>query len=57
MDIGHAGARWLSAHGAAYGLCTVYRNEAWHFERRPGAISNGCPAMYADPTQDPRMRA
>lgn len=46
---------WLSRHGAAYGLCQVYRNEPWHFELRPAAVSSGCPAMYADPTQDPRM--
>lgn len=46
---------WLSRHGAAYGLCQVYRNEPWHFELRPVAVTRGCPAMYADPTQDPRM--
>lgn len=57
VDIGHAGATWLAAHGSRYGLCTVYRNESWHFELRPGAVRSGCPAMYADPTQDPRMRA
>jgi hypothetical protein len=57
VDIGHAGAAaWLSEHGAAYGLCQIYRNEPWHYELRPEAIDDGCPAMYADPTRDPRMR-
>jgi zinc D-Ala-D-Ala carboxypeptidase len=57
VDVGpSAAAAWLSAHGAAYGLCRIYGNEPWHFERRPDAIAHGCPPMYADPTQDPRMR-
>jgi hypothetical protein len=52
VDIGPTVAtRWLSAHGAAYGLCRIYRNEPWHYELRP----DGCPPMYADPTHDPRM--
>jgi hypothetical protein len=56
IDIGHSDARaWLSEHGAAYGLCQIYSNEPWHYELRPEAIVHGCPAMYADPTQDPRM--
>lgn len=56
-DIGHAdAAAWLSAHGAAYGLCQIYRNEPWHYELRPGAAERGCPPPYADPTQDPRMQ-
>ncbi|WP_232052095.1 M15 family metallopeptidase [Nocardia cyriacigeorgica] len=55
VDIGPTGAAWLSAHGAEYGLCQIYRNEPWHFELRPGAIAHGCPAQYADPTEDPRM--
>ncbi|GII77140.1 D-alanyl-D-alanine carboxypeptidase [Sphaerisporangium rufum] len=56
-DIGRGDATaWLSEHGAAYGLCQVYRNEPWHYELRPGAIDGGCPRMYADPTQDPRTR-
>jgi hypothetical protein len=56
VDIGPAAAtRWLSAHGAAYGLCQIYGNEPWHYELRPEAIDNGCPSMYADPTHDPRM--
>jgi D-alanyl-D-alanine carboxypeptidase len=57
VDIGHMDARaWLSEHGAEYGLCQIYRNEPWHFELRPRAIDHGCPSMYADPTQDPRMQ-
>jgi hypothetical protein len=57
VDIGHAdAATWLSEHGAGYGLCRVYANEPWHFELRPEAATEGCPPVYADPTQDPRMR-
>jgi hypothetical protein len=57
VDIGHSNAdMWLSEHGDVYGLCQIYRNEPWHFELRPAAISRGCPRMYADPTQDPRMK-
>ena len=52
VDIGPAAAvAWLSEHGAAYGLCQIYANEPWHYELR-----DGCPPMYADPTQDPRMQ-
>jgi D-alanyl-D-alanine carboxypeptidase len=57
VDIGPADATpWLSAHGAAYGLCQVYGNEPWHYEMRAEAVDHGCPSMYADPTQDPRMQ-
>ena len=57
VDIGPSGAAvWLSEHGAAYGLCQIYGNEPWHYELRPEAIDRGCPAMYADPTHDPRMQ-
>lgn len=57
VDIGHSDARaWLSAHGATYGLCQIYRNEPWHYELRPEAVDHGCPQMYADPTHDPRMQ-
>jgi zinc D-Ala-D-Ala carboxypeptidase len=57
VDIGHSDATsWLSTHGARYGLCQTYRNEPWHYELRPEAVDHGCPAMYADPTQDPRMQ-
>jgi zinc D-Ala-D-Ala carboxypeptidase len=57
VDIGPSGAAaWLSEHGAAYGLCQIYANEPWHYELRPEAGDQGCPAMYADPTHDPRMQ-
>lgn len=46
---------WLAAHGASYGLCQIYGNEPWHFELRPDALTEGCPPMYADPTDDPRV--
>lgn len=57
VDIGPVAATaWLSQHGAAHGLCQIYRNEPWHYELRPDAVDDGCPAMYADPTEDPRMQ-
>jgi zinc D-Ala-D-Ala carboxypeptidase len=57
VDIGPSGAAaWLSEHGAEYGLCRIYGNEPWHYELRPEAIDHGCPAVYADPTHDPRMQ-
>jgi D-alanyl-D-alanine carboxypeptidase len=57
VDLGPTEATaWLSRHGAAYGLCRIYRNEPWHYELRPDAITHGCPRMYADPTHDPRMQ-
>jgi zinc D-Ala-D-Ala carboxypeptidase len=57
VDIGPSdAAAWLSEHGAQYGLCQIYGNEPWHYELRPEAVDHGCPAMYADPTHDPRMQ-
>ena len=57
VDVGPFGATaWLSEHGAEYGLCQIYGNEPWHYELRPEAIVHGCPPMYADPTQDPRVQ-
>jgi zinc D-Ala-D-Ala carboxypeptidase len=57
VDIGHSDATaWLSEHGAEYGLCQTYRNEPWHYERRPQATNHRCPPSYADPTHDPRMQ-
>ncbi len=57
VDIGPSSATtWLAGHGAAFGLCQVYANEPWHYELRPDADDQGCPATYADPTHDPRMR-
>lgn len=56
VDIGNSRATaWLAEHGARYGLCQIYRNEPWHYELRPKAVSRGCPPKYADPTHDPRM--
>ncbi|MEU6351461.1 D-alanyl-D-alanine carboxypeptidase family protein [Streptomyces sp. NPDC047072] len=57
VDLGGSDAtQWLSEHGAAYGLCQIYRNEPWHYELRAHAADGGCPDMYADATQDPRLR-
>jgi hypothetical protein len=57
VDIGPSDATaWLSERGAEYGLCQIYGNEPWHYELRPEAIDHGCPPVYADPTQDPRMQ-
>jgi hypothetical protein len=57
VDIGPSeAAKWLSEHGADYGLCQTYVNEPWHYELRPDATDHGCPPMYADPTHDPRMQ-
>ena len=57
VDIGPSDATaWLSKHGAEDGLCQIYGNEPWHYELRPEAIAHGCPPMYSDPTQDPRMQ-
>jgi D-alanyl-D-alanine carboxypeptidase len=57
VDVGPFDATaWLSEHGAKYGLCQIYRNEPWHYELRPEANDRGCPPMYADPTEDPRMQ-
>jgi hypothetical protein len=57
VDIGPSdAAAWLSRRGAKFGLCQIYSNEPWHYERRPEANRRGCPPMYADPTHDPRMQ-
>jgi hypothetical protein len=57
VDIGPARASsWLARHGAAYGLCQIYRNEPWHYEVRAAAVEHGCPPMYADPSRDPRLQ-
>lgn len=47
---------WMAQHGDDYGLCQTYANESWHYELRPEAVTDGCPTMYADPTEDPRMQ-
>lgn len=57
VDLGPlAATAWLSRRGARYGLCQIYSDEPWHYERRPNAAVNGCPPMYADPTHDPRLQ-
>ncbi len=57
VDIGHSDAQsWLAERGARYGLCRIYGNEPWHYELRPDAVHRGCPRMYANPAEDPRMR-
>jgi D-alanyl-D-alanine carboxypeptidase len=48
VDLGPTDADgWLAQHGNAYGLCRIYANEMWHFERvvAPGGT---CPATIAD---------
>jgi hypothetical protein len=45
VDVGGAGAdQWLVANGARFGLCRIYANEMWHFERATDAIGN-CPPL------------
>jgi zinc D-Ala-D-Ala carboxypeptidase len=57
VDIGPSDATaWLSTNGAGYGLCQIYGNEPWHYQLFPDAVDHGCPPLYADPTQDPRMQ-
>ncbi|WP_144762809.1 M15 family metallopeptidase [Curtobacterium sp. 9128] len=57
IDVGDwDAAAWLQEHGARYGLCQIYDNEAWHFELRPNSPQDGCPRKYWDPTDDPRMQ-
>jgi zinc D-Ala-D-Ala carboxypeptidase len=55
-DLGSDASAWLSEHGAEYGLCQIYGNEPWHYELRSEAVHGSCPAMYADPTSDPRLQ-
>ena len=50
VDVGPTDAAyWLIQHGAEYGLCQIYANEIWHFERvvRPGGT---CPPLLPDAT-------
>lgn len=58
VDLGPLAALdWLAQHGADYGLCQTYANEAWHYELRPDAVDQGCPQMFEDAGDDPRMRS
>ena len=52
VDIGPSdAAAWLSEHGAAYGLCQIYRNEPWHYELRPEpSITVARPCTPTPPT-------
>ncbi|ORB26610.1 M15 family metallopeptidase [Mycolicibacterium parafortuitum] len=45
VDIGPPEAdRWLIANGNRFGLCQIYANEIWHFERAVDAQGN-CPPL------------
>ena len=47
VDIGYTDAdSWMMQHGSDYGLCQIYTNEMWHYERAttPGGE---CPPQYA----------
>ncbi|QIM19683.1 M15 family metallopeptidase [Leucobacter coleopterorum] len=51
VDLGGVDATaWFSQFGASYGLCQTYENEPWHYELRPEAATEGCPAMSTDAT-------
>ncbi|MDA0178912.1 M15 family metallopeptidase [Solirubrobacter phytolaccae] len=48
VDIGPTDAAyWMAQHGADYGLCQIYANEIWHYERvtEPGGT---CPPQRPD---------
>jgi zinc D-Ala-D-Ala carboxypeptidase len=48
VDIGPTDAAyWMIQHGAEFGLCQIYANEVWHFERvtKPGGT---CPPLKAN---------
>ncbi|MGP3535019.1 M15 family metallopeptidase [Microbacterium sp. RD1] len=48
VDIGSLDAQvWLRTHGTTWGLCQVYANEPWHFERA-ASPGGACPEMLAD---------
>jgi D-alanyl-D-alanine carboxypeptidase len=57
VDVGPFDATaWLAEYGTYYGLCQIYRNEPWHYELRPDAVSRGCPPMDAGPADNRGMR-
>ena len=48
VDVGPTDAAyWMAQHGADYGLCQIYANEIWHYERvvEPGGT---CPPQRPD---------
>ena len=48
VDVGPTeGAYWLIQHGARWGLCQVFANEPWHFERLTKNRGT-CPDPVAD---------
>lgn len=55
-DMAGESKTWLSESGSRYGICQVYENEPWHFELRPNAPTEGCPAMYSSAADDPRLQ-
>jgi len=42
-----AGDEWLMKNGAQFGLCQIYANEIWHFERVADAQGH-CPPLRAN---------
>ena len=50
VDIGGpAAAEWMVRYGPRFGLCRVYANEWWHFER-VAAPDGSCPPLLPDAT-------
>jgi zinc D-Ala-D-Ala carboxypeptidase len=50
VDVGPTDAAyWMAEHGPEFGLCQVYANEIWHYERLV-APGGECPALRADGT-------
>jgi hypothetical protein len=48
VDIATADAMdWLTRFGAAFGLCQIYANEAWHYEHVEG-VTEQCPPQLLD---------
>lgn len=48
VDIGPPkSAAWLDRHGAEFGLCRTFANEAWHFERVADRAGR-CPKLLRD---------
>jgi LAS superfamily LD-carboxypeptidase LdcB len=48
VDVAPAAADdWLMRNGAQFGLCQIYANEIWHFERVADAQGR-CPPLLAN---------